>query len=145
MNKLIICSEYCSKYLNQFPEQILLLESKFGSLIPLKPLTRLSLSAIITWYKGGQGQVDTPKFKQLIFQFLNRIFIMNTFKVEGDLGRHFLSIHGASVECGISTSSINRMVEQGTYPPKNNITSKRRGFRVYQVEQWLQGQRGGWQ
>ena len=145
MNKLLICSEYCSKYLNQFQEQTLLLESFLRGLIPPKPLTRLSFSAIILRNKGGQGQADTPKFKQLIFKFLNRIFIMNTFKVEGDLGRHFLSIHGASVECGISTSSINRMVEQGTYPPKNEITSKRRGFRVYQVEQWLLGQRGGWQ
>ena len=70
---------------------------------------------------------------------------MNSFKVEGDLGRHFLSIRGASDECGISTSSINRMVEQGTYPPKNNITTKRVGFRVYQVEEWLQEKRGEWQ
>ena len=43
---------------------------------------------------------------------------MNTLRIEGDLGRHFLSIRGASEECGISTSSIDRAVEKGTFPPK---------------------------
>ena len=69
---------------------------------------------------------------------------MHDFNVKGDMGKHFLSISGASSECGISPSTINREVAKGTYPPKVNITSKRIGFLVYQVEQWLSGQRGGW-
>ncbi len=68
---------------------------------------------------------------------------MNNFNVEGDLGRHHLSISGACAECGISTSTINR--EQGkTFPPKVKLSEKRIGFLVYQVEEWLQGARGGW-
>ena len=116
----------------------------FRGIILSKSLTRLSFNAIITRYKGGQYQVDTSNFRKQIFNLLQHIFIMNYLKVEGDLGRHFLSIRGASDECGISTSSINRMVEKGTYPPKVNITSKRIGFLVYQVEEWLKGKRGGW-
>ena len=69
---------------------------------------------------------------------------MNTLRIEGDLGRHFLSIRGASEECGISTSSIDRAVEKGTFPPKIKIPGKRIGFYVYQIEQWVLGQRGGW-
>ena len=88
-------------------------------------MMQLSLSAIILKYKGGQRQADNPpNSSNFIFKFLNRIFIINTFKVEGDLARYFLSIHVASVKCVISTSSIKRIVDQGTYPPKNNITSK---------------------
>ena len=70
-------------------------------------------------------------------------FIMNNFNVVGDLGRHHLSIAGASAECGISISTIRR--EQGkTFPPIVKLSAKRIGFLVYQVEQWLQGARGGW-
>ena len=55
---------------------------------------------LIKRYKGGQGQADTSKFKQLIFKFLNRIFIMNTFKLDNGLGRqlgtmgHLQGTHG---------------------------------------------------
>mgnify|MGYP005710588437 CR=1 FL=1 len=69
---------------------------------------------------------------------------MYQFNVEGDIGRHHLSISDACAECGISISTINRMVEQGTYPPKVKLSEKRIAFPVYQVEQWLQGSRGGW-
>tara|TARA_Y100001978_G_C23328563_1_gene261782 strand:- start:208 stop:420 length:213 start_codon:yes stop_codon:yes gene_type:complete len=69
---------------------------------------------------------------------------MNILRIEGDLGRHFLYIRGASEEYGISTSSIDRAVEKETFPPKIKITGKRIGFYIYQVEQWVLGQRGGW-
>ena len=68
---------------------------------------------------------------------------MNNFNVEGDLGRHHLSISCDSAECGRSISTIHR--EQGkTFPPKVKLYEKRIDFLVYQVEQWLQGARGGW-
>ena len=144
MNKSIICSEYCSKYLKQFQEQNLLSGSYFWSLIHPKPLTRLVSSAIITRYKGGQDQVDTPKFKQAILSlFLINLF-MYQFNVEGDMGRHHLSISGASSECGISTSTINRTAGK-TFPPKRKLSEGRVGFWVFQIVEWLQGKRGGWQ
>ena len=137
--------------------------TNYGSLfwvrIPPKSLTPLRFSAIISPYNRILFHPlriffrQTPPTclrltnklkKQSILTLIFSKFIMKTFKVEGDLGRHFLSIRGASDECGISTSSINRMVERGTYPPKVNITSKRIGFLVYQVEEWLQGKRGDW-
>ena len=112
--------------------------------IPAKSLTRLNSSAIMIRNKGEQDQVDTLKSQRKIFKLLDRIFIMHDFKVKGDMGRHILSISGASAECGISTSTINREVEKGNFPPKQKITGTRIGFFVYQIEQWLSGQRGGW-
>ena len=112
--------------------------------IPAKSLTRLNSSAIMIRNKGEQDQVDTLKSQRKIFKLLDQIFIMHDFKVKGDMGRHMISISGASAECGISTSTINREVEKGTFPPKQKITGKRISFFVYQIEQWLSGQRGGW-
>ena len=112
--------------------------------IPPKSLTSLRFTAIIKRNKGEQDQVDTLKSQRKIFKLLDRIFIMHDFKVKGDMGRHILSISGASAECGISTSTINREVEKGNFPPKQKITGTRIGFFVYQIEQWLSGQRGGW-
>ena len=112
--------------------------------IPAKSLTRLNSSAIMIRNKGEQDQVDTLKSQRKIFKLLDQIFIMHDFKVKGDMGRHILSISGASAECGISTSTINREVEKGNFPPKQKITGTRIGFFVYQIEQWLSGQRGGW-
>ena len=112
--------------------------------IPLKSLTSLRFTAIIKRNKGEQDQVDTLKSQRKIFKLLDQIFIMHDFKVKGDMGRHILSISGASAECGISTSTINREVEKGNFPPKQKITGTRIGFFVYQIEQWLSGQRGGW-
>ena len=112
--------------------------------IPPKSLTSLRFTAIIKRNKGGQNQVDTPKSQRKIFKLLDRIFIMHDFNVKGDMGRHILSISGASAECGISTSTINREVEKGNFPPKQKITGTRIGFFVYQIEQWLRGKRGGW-
>ena len=112
--------------------------------IPAKSLTRLNSSAIMIRNKGEQDQVDTLKSQRKIFKLLDRIFIMYDFNVKGDMGRHILSISGASSECGISTSTINREVEKGNFPPKQKITGTRIGFFVYQIEQWLRGKRGGW-
>ena len=112
--------------------------------IPPKSLTPLRFTAIIKRNKGEQDQVDTLKSQRKIFKLLDQIFIMHDFKVKGDMGRHILSISGASAECGISTSTINREVEKGNFPPKQKITGTRIGFFVYQIEQWLSGQRGGW-
>ena len=107
-------------------------------------MTPLRFTAIIKRNKGEQDQVDTLKSQRKIFKLLDRIFIMHDFKVKGDMGRHMISISGASAECGISTSTINREVEKGNFPPKQKITGTRIGFFVYQIEQWLSGQRGGW-
>ena len=143
MNKLLNCSEYCSRYLKQFQEQDLPIESYFWHQIPPKSLTSLESYAIITGYKGGQDQVDTPKFKQFISRFLREKLVMYQFNLKGDMGRHHLSICGAYTECGISTSTINRSAGK-TFPPKIKLSEGRIGFRLYQVEEWLNGKRGGW-
>ena len=125
-----------------FPEVIL--GVIFWGQIPPKQLTQLQSSAIILRYKGRQDQVDMPEFKQSIFgQFLENLF-MYQFNVEGDMGRHHLSISGASAECGISTSTINRTAGK-TFPPKRKLSEGRVGFWVFQIVEWLQGKRGGWQ
>ena len=115
----------------------------FWGQIPPKQLTPLQSGAIILGYKGRQDQVDTPEFKQSIFgQFLENLF-MYQFNVQGDMGRHHLSISGASAECGISTSTINRTAGK-TFPPKRKLSEGRVGFWVFQIVEWLQGKRGGW-
>ena len=129
--------------LSQRPIPEVNLQVIFGVRIPPKQLTRLQSSAIITGYKGRQDQVDTPEFKQSIFgQFLENLF-MYQFNLEGDMGRHHLSISGAYTECGISTSTINRSAGK-TFPPKVKLSEGRVGFRIYQIEEWLNGKRGGW-
>ena len=143
MNKLLICSEYCSRYLKQFQEQNLFSKSYFWRQIPPESLASLQSHAIITGYKGGQDQVDTPKFKQFISRFLREKLVMYQFNLKGDMGRHHLSISGAYTECGISTSTINRSAGK-TFPPKIKLSEGRIGFRLYQVEEWLNGKRGGW-
>ena len=143
MNKLLNCSEYCSGYLKQFQEQDLLTGSYFWHQIPPKSLTSLESYAIITECKGGQDQVDVPKFKQFISRFLREKLVMYQFNLEGDMGRHHLSISGAYTECGISISTINRSAGK-TFPPKIKLSEGRIGFLLYQVEEWLNGKRGGW-
>ena len=94
-------------------------------------------------YKGRQDQVDTPEFKQAILSpFLINLF-MYQFNLKGDMGRHHLSISGAYSECGISTSTINRSAGK-SFPPKVKLSEGRVGFRLYQIEEWLNGKRGGW-
>ena len=85
----------------------------------------------------------TNKLKiQAIFLFFRK-FIMYQFNLKGDMGRHHLSISGAYTECGISTSTINRS-EGKTFPPKVKLSEGRVGFRIYQIEEWLNGKRGEW-
>ena len=67
-------------------------------------------------------------FLNVIAIFLLK-FIMYQFNVKGDMGRHHLSISGASNECGISTSTINRSAGK-TFPPKVKLSEKRIGFLV---------------
>ena len=130
-------------FLFERPIPEVILEVIFWGQIPPEQLTRLQSSAIITGYRGRQDQVDTPEFKQSIFgQFLENLF-MYQFNVEGDMGRHHLSISGAYSECGISTSTINRSAGK-SFPPKVKLSEGRVGFRLYQIEEWLNGKRGGW-
>ena len=124
-----------------FPEVIL--EVIFWGRIPPKQLTRLQSSAIILGYKGRQDQVDTPEFKQAILSPFSINLFMYQFNLKGDMGRHHLSISGAYSECGISTSTINRSAGK-SFPPKVKLSEGRVGFRLYQIEEWLNGKRGGW-
>ena len=155
--------DYFHKFPDHFPTMKILLDRPvleviFGVEIPRDRLRSLNKCGIITRYKRRQNQdpsraiycsnisphlLDTLKFKTNIFTRKFQKFIMNNFNVVGDLGRYYLSISGASAECGISISTIRR--EQGkTFPPIVKLSAKRIGFLVYQVEQWLQGARGGW-
>ena len=130
-------------FLFERPIPEVILDAIFGGRIPPYQLTRLRSSAIILRYKGRQDQVDTPEFKQSILgQFLENL-VMYQFNLEGDMGRHHLSISGAYTECGISTSTINRSAGK-TFPPKVKLSEGRVGFRLYQIEEWLNGKRGGW-
>ena len=115
----------------------------FGGRIPPEQLTRLQSSAIIIGYKGRQDQVDTPEFKQAILSPFSINLFMYQFNLKGDMGRHHLSISGAYSECGISTSTINRSAGK-SFPPKVKLSEGRVGFRLYQIEEWLNGKRGGW-
>ena len=115
----------------------------FWGQIPPKQLTTLQSSAIILGYKGRQDQVDTPEFKQSILGQSLESLVMYNFNLEGDMGRHHLSISGAYTECGISTSTINRSAGK-TFPPKVKLSKGRVGFRIYQIEEWLNGKRGVW-
>ena len=131
-------------FLFERPIPEVILEVIFWGRIRPKQLTRLQSSAIILGYEGRQDQVDTPEFKQSILgQFLEKL-VMYQFNLEGDMGRHHLSISGASAECGISTSTINRTAGK-TFPPKRKLSEGRVGFWVFQIMEWLHGKRGGWQ
>ena len=66
---------------------------------------------------------------------------MYQFNLEGDMGRHHLSISGAYNECGISTSTINRSAGR-TFPTKVKLSEGRVGFWLYQVEEWLNKKEG---
>ncbi len=124
-----------------FPEVIL--GVIFWGQITPKQLTQLQSSAIITGYRGRQDQVDTPEFKQAILSPFSINLFMYQFNLKGDMGRHHLSISGAYSECGISTSTINRSAGK-SFPPKVKLSEGRVGFRLYQIEEWLNGKRGGW-
>ena len=130
-------------FLFERPIPEIILEVIFWGRIPPEQLTQLQSSAIILGYKGRQDQVDTPEFKQSILgKFLEKL-VMYQFNLKGDMGRHHLSISGAYSECGISTSTINRSAGK-SFPPKVKLSEGRVGFRLYQIEEWLTGKRGGW-
>ena len=59
---------------------------------------------------------------------------MNNFNVEGDLGRHHLSIFGTSIECRILISTIGRSAGK-IFPPKVKLSPKRVGILAYQIEE----------
>ena len=136
-------SNFTSKYPIFSLEGMPLFRVIFWGQIPPKQLTQLPFWCIILRYKGRQDQVDTPEFKQSIIWFSKQGLGMYQFNVKGDMGRHFLSISGASAECGISTSTINRSAGK-TFPPKKKLSEGRVGFWVFQIVEWLQGKRGGW-
>ena len=58
--------------------------------------------------------------------------------------RHFLSIKEVSNLIGISVSTINRGVKEGTFPPKDKLSAQRVGFLKYQIDQWIDGKRENW-
>ena len=58
--------------------------------------------------------------------------------------RHFLSIKEVSNLIGISVATINRGVKKGTFPPKHKLSTQRVGFLIYQIDQWIEGDRSGW-
>ena len=58
--------------------------------------------------------------------------------------RHFLSIKEVSNLIGISVSTINRGVKEGTFPPKHKLSAQRVGFLKYQIDQWIEEERSGW-
>ena len=130
-------------FLFERPIPEVILEVIFWGRIPPEQLTRLQSSAIILGYKGRQDQVDTPEFKQAILSPFFKKLVMYQFNLKGDMGRHHLSISGAYSECGISTSTINRSAGK-SFPPKVKLSEGRVGFRLYQIEEWLKGKRGGW-
>ena len=133
--------------------------TNYGSLfwvrIPPKSLTPLRFSAIISPYNRILFHPLRISFRQTLptcLRLTNKLkkqaiflrkFIMYQFNLKGDMGRHHLSISGAYTECGISTSTINRS-EGKTFPPKIKLSEGRVGFRIYQIEEWLNGKRGGW-
>ena len=131
-------------------------DSIFRDQIPPKSLTSLDLTAIIKSYNLIHSHPNRILFRQtfppclcLTYKLKKRAiflikFIMYQFNVKGDMGRHHLSISGASSECGISTSTINRSAGK-TFPPKVNLSQGRVAILVYQIEEWLNGKRGGWQ
>ena len=136
-------SNFTSKYPIFSLEEIPLFKVIFWDQIPPKQLTQLTFWCIILRYKGRQDQVDTPEFKQSILGQSLESLVMYNFNLEGDMGRHHLSISGAYTECGISTSTINRSAGK-TFPPKVKLSEGRVGFRLYQIEEWLHGKRGAW-
>ena len=136
-------SNFTSKYPIFSLEEMPLFRVIFWGRIPPKQLTRLSFWCIILRYEGGQDQAIHPNLSNQYFELLKQGLGMYQFNVKGDMGRHFLSISGASAECGISTSTINRSAGK-TFPPKRKLSEGRVGFWVFQIVEWLQGKRGGW-
>ena len=135
---------------------------KYNVLIPSNPFQHLTFGQVSSIIRRQQNNTASDKDlsfrqtfppclrltnklkKQAIFLFNFIMYHNIIFQVKGDISRHHLSIAGASVECGISVSTIYRSSLKGTFPPKVKLCEGRVAFLVYQIEEWLQGKRGGW-
>ena len=58
--------------------------------------------------------------------------------------RPFLNIKEVSELLGISVSTINRLIKRGEFPPKVKISPRRMVFMKFEIEEWINGKRGGW-
>ena len=56
----------------------------------------------------------------------------------------FFTIQEVSEFLGISTSTINRLVKKGDFPPKVKISPRRIVFMKKEIDNWIEGKRGGW-
>ena len=58
--------------------------------------------------------------------------------------RPFLTIKEVSELLGISISTINRLVKEREFPPKRKISSGRKVFMKYQIQEWIDNRRSDW-
>ena len=57
---------------------------------------------------------------------------------------HNKDIKEVSELLGISVSTINRLIKRGEFPPKVKISPRRMVFMKFEIEEWINGKRGGW-
>tara|TARA_B100000212_G_scaffold157662_1_gene118381 strand:- start:859 stop:1047 length:189 start_codon:yes stop_codon:yes gene_type:complete len=53
----------------------------------------------------------------------------------------FFTIQEVSEFLGISTSTINRLVKKGDFPPKVKISPRRIVFMKYEIDEWINTKR----
>ena len=53
----------------------------------------------------------------------------------------FFTIQEVSEFLGISTSTINRLVKKGDFPPKVKISPRRIVFMKKEIDDWIEGKR----
>ena len=56
----------------------------------------------------------------------------------------FFTIQEVSEFLGISTSTINRLVKKGDFPPKIKISPRRIVFMKYEIDYWINMKRDKW-
>ena len=56
----------------------------------------------------------------------------------------FFTIQEVSEFLGISTSTINRLVKKGDFPPKVKISPRRIVFMKYEIDEWINTKRDNW-
>ena len=56
----------------------------------------------------------------------------------------FFTIQEVSEFLGISTSTINRLVKKGDFPPKVKISPRRIVFMKKEIDDWIEGKRSAW-
>ena len=56
----------------------------------------------------------------------------------------FFTIQEVSEFLGISTSTINRLVKKGDFPPKVKISPSRIVFMKYEIDEWINTKRDNW-